>query len=205
MSRRVKRAALNDKSKLPRRLRHGLGAHPIRHGVVRDVLETLDVMNQEHVNGLVGIPTQVLAPARFGEGLRLKSALLTTDHVPNAIVRAVEHAWGCLVYNHYGMTEMGLGGGECQARRGYHLREADMIFEIVNPATGEPVAEGETGEAVFTTLTRRGMPLIRSRTGRPMAIDIGRPGRGTLFCYKCVGLCCDHFAGGRTGLSATGS
>jgi phenylacetate-coenzyme A ligase PaaK-like adenylate-forming protein len=114
----------------------------------------------------VGIPTQVLALARYGEGLALKSALLTTDHVPDAIARAVERAWDGRVYNHYGMTEMGLGGGvECQARRGYHLREADMIFEIVNPATGEPVAEGETGEVVFTTLTRRGMPLIRYRTG----------------------------------------
>jgi phenylacetate-coenzyme A ligase PaaK-like adenylate-forming protein len=64
------------------------------------------------------------------------------------------------------MTEMGLGGGvECQARRGYHLREADMIFEIVNPATGQSVVEGEAGEVVFTTLTRHGMPLIRYRTG----------------------------------------
>jgi phenylacetate-CoA ligase len=143
-----------------------LGTQPIRHGVVRDISETLTVMDQEQVDGLVGIPTQVLALARYGAGLKLKSALLTTDHVPDAIARAVEHAWGCRVYNHYGMTEMGLGGGvECQARRGYHLREADMYFEIVNPMTGEPVAEGETGELVFTTLTRRGMPLVRYRTG----------------------------------------
>ncbi len=143
-----------------------LGAHPIRHGVVQDISETLAVMSEERVDGLVGIPTQVLALARHGEGLKLKSALLTTDHVPDAIARAVERAWGCLVYNHYGMTEMGLGGGvECRARRGYHLREADMIFEIVNPATGQSVVEGEVGEVVFTTLTRHGMPLIRYRTG----------------------------------------
>jgi phenylacetate-coenzyme A ligase PaaK-like adenylate-forming protein len=143
-----------------------LGAQPIKHGVGRDISETLDVMNQEQVKGLVGIPTQVLVLARYGERLTLKSVLLTTDHVPDAIARAVEHAWDCRVYNHYGMTEMGLGGGvECQARRGYHLREADLYFEIVNPVTGEPVAEGETGEVVFTTLTRRGMPLIRYRTG----------------------------------------
>lgn len=143
-----------------------LGAQPIKHGVVQDISETLDVMRRNQVNGLVGIPTQVLALARYGEGLKLESALLTTDHVPHAIAKAVEHAWGCQVYNHYGMTEMGLGGGvECQARRGYHLREADMYFEIVHPATGEPVAGGEAGEVVFTTLTRRGMPLIRYRTG----------------------------------------
>ncbi|HRK68837.1 MAG TPA: hypothetical protein PKY73_14880, partial [Hyphomonas sp.] len=35
---------------------------------------------------------------------QLKSVLLTTDHVPAAIVQAVEAAWNCTVYNHYGMT-----------------------------------------------------------------------------------------------------
>lgn len=147
-----------------------LGARPIRHGLVHDVGETLAVMRRERADGLVGVPVQVLALAAYGAGPALKSALLTMDHVPDAILRRVEAAWGCTVYNHYGMTEMGLGGGvECAARRGYHLREADLLFEVVDPRTGAPVAEGETGEIVFTTLTRRGMPLIRYRTG-----DIGR-------------------------------
>jgi phenylacetate-coenzyme A ligase PaaK-like adenylate-forming protein len=88
------------------------------------------------------------------------------DHVPQAIVQAVEAAWGCVVYNHYGMTEMGLGGGvECQARRGYHLREADLYVEIIDPRNGRTIPEGARGEVVFTTLTRQGMPLIRYRTG----------------------------------------
>ncbi len=143
-----------------------LGATPLKHGLVRDVAETLAVMRRERVDCLVGVPTQVLALATYGEGLTLKSALLTTDHVPDAIVRRVDAAWGCTVYNHYGMTEMGLGGGvECAARRGYHLREADLLFEVVDPASGAPVADGAAGEIVFTTLTRRGMPLIRYRTG----------------------------------------
>jgi phenylacetate-CoA ligase len=119
----------------------------------------------------VGVPTQVLALVRnpgMGESssLRLKSTLLTMDHVPQAIVRAVEASWGCRVYNHYGMTEMGLGGGvECQVRRGYHLREADLYLEVIDPVNGRTISEGEYGEVVFTTLTRRGMPLIRYRTG----------------------------------------
>ena len=143
----------------------------IRHGLVRNVGHTLAVMESEGANGVVGVPTQVLALARNermkeSSGLGLKSALLTMDHVPQAIVRAVETSWGCKVYNHYGMTEMGLGGGvECQARRGYHLREADLYLEVVDPTDGRTVPEGEYGEVVFTTLTRRGMPLIRYRTG----------------------------------------
>ena len=64
------------------------------------------------------------------------------------------------------MTETGLGGGvECAVRDGYHLREADLLFEIVDPESGRPVPDGEFGEVVFTTLTRRGMPLVRYRTG----------------------------------------
>lgn len=143
-----------------------LGAQPIQHGLVRDVAATLAVMRREHVDVLVGVPTQVHALATYGRDVHLKHVLLTTDHVSPSIVRAVERAWGCTVYNHYGMTEMGLGGGvDCSARRGYHLREADMLFEIVDAVTGAPVADGAPGEVVFTTLTRTGMPLIRYRTG----------------------------------------
>ncbi len=145
-----------------------MGAEGIRHGPVTDVAATLDVLATEHVTGLVGTPAQVLALARFPEQkpLAVRFALLTTDHVPQAIVAAVERAWDCTVYNHYGMTEMGLGGGvDCAARRGYHLREADLYVEIVDPSTGQPLPDGDEGEIVFTTLTRQGMPLIRYRTG----------------------------------------
>lgn len=146
-----------------------LGAEGLCHGPVRDITATLDVLARTGAAGLVGMPTQVLALARYPaqpEGLALRFALLTTDFVPRAIIAAVEGAWGCVAYHHYGMTEMGLGGGvDCVARRGYHLREADLLVEVVDPATGVPLPAGQSGEVVFTTLTRRGMPLIRYRTG----------------------------------------
>lgn len=100
----------------------------------------------------------------IGKGM-IKSVLLSTDYVPSAIVSELGPAWGCQVYNHYGMTEMGGGGGEYEAREGYHLREAGLYFEVIDPRTGEPLPDGETGELVFTTLTRKGMPLIRYLTG----------------------------------------
>ena len=96
----------------------------------------------------------------------LESVLLSTDYVPRAIAGRLEERWGCRVFNHYGMTETGLGGGvECAALEGYHLREADLFFEIVDHETGAPCPDGAVGEVVFTTLTRKGMPLIRYRTG----------------------------------------
>lgn len=145
-----------------------LGAVPIKHGPVRDAAAALEVIRREKINVLVGVPTHVLSLARYPNApkLPLKSVLLSTDHVPQVIKQVVEERFACQVYNHYGMTEMGLGGGvDCEAQHGYHLREADLLFEIVDPDTGEPVPDGEYGEVVFTTLTRRGMPLIRYRTG----------------------------------------
>ena len=159
-----------------------LGCQPITHGIVQDPDETLAVIENERVNVVVGIPSQILGLSRCGRKVKLKSVLLSTDHVPDSLRRALELEWGCQVYNHFGMTEMGLGGGvDCQAKRGYHLREADMFFEIIAPETGLPVDEGESGEVVFTTLTRRGMPLIRYRTG-----DISRFIPGECPCGTCL-------------------
>ncbi len=144
-----------------------LGALGVAHGLVREASRTLDVMERERIDVLVGIPTQVLGLARLSGGRAApRGVLLSTDHVPDAVRGELGRIWGCKVYTHYGMTEMGFGGGvECEARRGYHLREADLYVEIVDPGTGSPVPEGEMGEVVFTTLTRRAMPLIRYRTG----------------------------------------
>lgn len=144
-----------------------LGAVGIGHGPVADVEQTLAVMARERIDILVGIPTQVLALARCGKGRAApRSVLLSTDYVPAAIVRQLERIWHCTVYTHYGMTETGYGGGvECRARCGYHMREADLYIEIVDPESGRPLPDGATGEVVVTTLRRRGMPLIRYRTG----------------------------------------
>ncbi len=147
-----------------------MGAHPIPYGPVYDTVDAIDVALRQKANAMVGIPTHVLGMARHrnGRSLRgmIKSVLLTTDHVPDSISKAVESIWGCRVFNHYGTTEMGLGGGvQCEARSGYHMREADLYFEIIDPGTGRLLPEGELGEIVFTTLTRKGMPLIRYRIG----------------------------------------
>ena len=69
-------------------------------------------------------------------------------------------------YDIYGLTEIcGPGvGGECECQNGTHLWEDHFFPEIVNPVTLEPVAPGEHGELVLTTLTKEGMPMIRYRT-----------------------------------------
>lgn len=144
----------------------------VPHGPVTDPQYTLDVIRKERITALVGIPIQVLALIRLGEASgrprpnAMKSILLSTDRVPHAVAKMIRDVWKCDVYNHYGTTEMGLGGGvDCRAFSGYHMREADLYFEVIDPATARPATEGEAGELVFTTLTRTAMPLIRYRTG----------------------------------------
>lgn len=145
-----------------------LGRIPIPYGPVGDPFHVLETMQSRRVDCLAGSPTQVLGLARRWNPKHKapRTVLLSTDYVPAAIVQVLEETWRCDVFNHYGATEMGLGGGvECETRLGYHLREADLYFEVVHPKTGEPLPEGEYGEVVFSTLTRHGMPLVRYRTG----------------------------------------
>ena len=143
----------------------------IAHGLVRDAGQVLNDVMTMKVNCLVGIPVHLLALARHPAAStvpvgHLRSVLLSADYVPEAIVHEISNVWGAAVFNHYGMTEMGLGGAvECDQRCGYHVREADLLLEIVDPVGGARLPDGEVGEIVFTTLTRKGMPLIRYRTG----------------------------------------
>ena len=149
-------------------LRRGLerlGCEGILYGPIMDYRAALQAIVESGCACVVGLPAQLFALSRIGPEIRLKSALLCSDYVSETVRRALENTWKCDVYGHYGMTETGLGGGlECSARAGYHMREADLLFEIADPATGFPAKDGESGEIVFTTLTRVGMPLIRYRT-----------------------------------------
>jgi phenylacetate-CoA ligase len=143
----------------------------ILHGLVQDPETAVRDILRHEIDCLVGIPAQVLSMARCALAReiptgRIKSILLSSDYVPSPIVRELRRVWNCPTFNHYGTTEMGLGGGvECAALSGYHLREADLYFEIVDPDSGEHQPVDVPGEIVFTTLTRKGMPLIRYRTG----------------------------------------
>jgi len=61
--------------------------------------------------------------------------------------------------------------GECTARDGLHIADDHFLPEIVDPASGQPLAPGRQGELVLTTLTKRGMPLVRYRTGDITALN----------------------------------
>ncbi|MGI5816566.1 MAG: phenylacetate--CoA ligase family protein [Armatimonadota bacterium] len=80
--------------------------------------------------------------------------------------RRIEEGFGARVYNCYGLSEMAGPGVamECREQDGLHLCEDHYLLEVIDPETLEPVAPGETGEVVLTTLRREAMPLLRYRT-----------------------------------------
>jgi phenylacetate-coenzyme A ligase PaaK-like adenylate-forming protein len=155
---------------------HRIGATCRSHGFVQNLDEAVRDIAVHGRDCLVGIPSQILAVARHGRltGMLMPgdvgSVLLSGDPVTPVLREAIAQTLGCNVFVHYGLTETGLGGGvECCAQAGVHLREADLYVEIVDPASGQPLPAGQEGEVVLTTLGRRGMPLLRYRTG-----DLGR-------------------------------
>lgn len=148
-----------------------MGATAIPFGWPQDTKVSAEILRREQPDVVVGAPVPMLAVARqcaasSQRSVRVRSVLLSADHAAESVRNGLKRLWGCDVFEHYGMTEMGLGGGvDCPAHDGYHMRENELLIEIIDPASGEPVALGATGEVVFTTLRRRGMPLVRYRTG----------------------------------------
>lgn len=80
--------------------------------------------------------------------------------------RRIEEMFGVKAYNSFGLSEMNGPGVafECAYQNGLHIWEDAYIVEIIDPISLEPVADGEVGELVMTSLDRRAMPLIRYRT-----------------------------------------
>ena len=85
----------------------------------------------------------------------------------NAMRAEIEEAFDMHAVDIYGLSEvMGPGvANECvETKDGLHIWEDHFYPEIIDPETGEPVADGEKGELVFTSLTKEAFPVIRYRT-----------------------------------------
>ncbi len=148
-----------------------LGAAPLIAPADATPRDLADFIRATGATIAAGPPVRLLAAARVsacdgGAPIRLRAVLVSSDHAAASLRRGLEGAWGCAVHDHWGMTETGYGGAvECAAHAGRHIREADLLVEVVDPVSGAPLAFGESGEIVITTLGRRALPLLRYRTG----------------------------------------
>ncbi len=97
----------------------------------------------------------------------LRIGIFGAEPWTNDMRRAIEQRVGITAVDIYGLSEvMGPGvASECaETQDGPTLWEDHFYPEIIHPDTGEPVAEGEMGELVFTSLTKEALPIIRYRT-----------------------------------------
>ena len=87
----------------------------------------------------------------------------------------IQQAAGIEAFDIYGLAEIvGPGvAGECPAHDGLHVLEDHFLPEIIDPASGRPLPDGEEGELVLTTLSKQAMPMLRYRTGDVTAICPG--------------------------------
>ena len=96
----------------------------------------------------------------------LKYAICGAESWTREMRAELEELFGVVATNIYGLTEI-IGPGvaqECLEKQGLHVQEDHFLAEIIDPDTGKPLADGERGELVITTLTREAMPVLRYRT-----------------------------------------
>ena len=97
---------------------------------------------------------------------KVRIAFLGAEPHTEKMRRKIEDIYGYKAFNSYGLSEMNGPGVafECPYQDGMHIWEDSFLVEIIDPKTLQPVADGEEGELVMTTLQREGMPLLRYRT-----------------------------------------
>ncbi len=100
------------------------------------------------------------------DDIPLKAGIFGAEAWSEEMRRDIQATLGIKAYDIYGLTELSGPGVafECSAQTGMHINEDHFIAEIIDPVTEEVLPDGEQGELVFTSLTKRAFPLIRYRT-----------------------------------------
>lgn len=105
--------------------------------------------------------------------LKLKTAICGAEPWTEKMHKDIEERLHIHAHDIYGLSEV-MGPGvacDCEYHKGLHVCEDHFYPEIINSATMKPQISGETGELVFTTLTKEGLPLLRYRTKDLTSID----------------------------------
>ena len=148
----------------------GASVIPISTGNTKRQIQFLQDMG---TTLLVSTPSYALymgeTAQQMGVDLRelpIRTGLFGSEGHTEEMRLELEKMFGMNVTSNYGLSEvMGPGvSGECLMHCGMHIAEDHFLIEIIDPETGEPVPDGQTGEVVITTLSKRALPLLRYRT-----------------------------------------
>jgi len=147
-----------------------IGCTVVPAGVGNTELQA-QVMKELNVTGYVGTPSflmTILEKAKemgytSGDGLSLRVGLVTGEMFPESLRARFRDEFGVQVRQCYGTADVGSLGYECHEAKGMHVPD-EIILELIDPATGDPVPSGAIGEVVVT-LPNRAYPLVRFATG----------------------------------------
>jgi phenylacetate-CoA ligase len=125
------------------------------------------------------------------EDLKLRVGVFGAEPWTENMRKEIEDKMGIKAIDIYGLSEV-IGPGvasECLIQEGLHINEDHFYPEIIDPETLEILPEGKTGELVFTTITKEGLPLIRYRTRdlTRLRYEKCRCGRTMVRMEKCLG------------------
>ncbi|MDD5348411.1 MAG: phenylacetate--CoA ligase [Candidatus Omnitrophica bacterium] len=151
-------------------LKMGLAIIPASAGQTK---RQLKIMTDFKPRILVCTPSYALYMAEEAKAMGLKPrdssweiGIFGAEPWSEAMRKEIEATWNMLAVDVYGLSEI-IGPGvaqECPHKTGLHLFWDVFYPEVIDPKTGNPVKEGAKGELVLTTLTKRGIPLLRYRT-----------------------------------------
>jgi phenylacetate-CoA ligase len=152
--------------------------------------DQIRIMKDYKATVLTTMPSYALAMASVqgemdlrAEQLFLRVGIFGAEPWSEAVRAILEEKFHIKAYDTYGVAEV-IGPGvaaECGERNGLHINEDHFMVEVIDPATLQPARPGQTGELVFTTLTKEGFPLIRYRTG-----DLSCILEGTCACGRTL-------------------
>ena len=140
------------------------GMTPRQVNLIEDFGATTIMVTPSYV---LSILDEYRAQGRDPRESSLQVGVFGAEPWTNAMRAEIEEAFDMHAVDIYGLSEI-IGPGvanECvETKDGLHIWEDHFYPEVINPDTGEPVAEGELGELVFTSLTKEAFPIIRYRT-----------------------------------------
>lgn len=166
----------------------GLGAHDGAQKIGATVIPISSGNTARQIQTMIDFGTTVLCctpsyAMYLGEAieemgvrdqLKLRAGVFGAEPWTEDMRLAIEEKLNIKAYDVYGLSEI-MGPGvsyECEVQKGMHVSEDMFIPEIIDPDTCEVLPYGESGELVFTTITKEGFPLIRYRTRDIASLNI---------------------------------
>jgi phenylacetate-CoA ligase len=150
--------------------RVGMTVIPIGGGNTKRQIQTMKDFQTTVVHAtpsyLLHVHTAIYEQGMTIDELALRKAYIGAEPHSENIRKKIEELYKMDAYNSYGLSEMNGPGVafECVYKTGMHIWEDAYIPEIIDPVTDKRVADGQTGEVVFTNLIRKATPLLRYRT-----------------------------------------